>query len=56
MIVWWFLLFILGPVGSGRDRKNEEKVMKYESDLVIVQTIKDSGLYNYEKINIIGII
>lgn len=43
------LVFILGPVGSGRDRKNEEKITKYESDLVLVETIKrKSGLFNLQ--------
>lgn len=40
------LVFILGPVGSGRDRKNDEKVTKCESDLILVETIKnESGLF-----------
>lgn len=40
------LVFILGPVGSGRDRKNEDKITKCESNLVLVETIKDeSGLF-----------
>lgn len=39
------LVFILGPVGSGRDRKNEDKVTKCDSDLVLVEAIKrKSGL------------
>uniref|UniRef100_A0A2S2Q8B7 Transmembrane protein n=1 Tax=Sipha flava TaxID=143950 RepID=A0A2S2Q8B7_9HEMI len=33
-------VFILGPVGSGRDRKNEEKLTKCESDSVLVEAIK----------------
>jgi hypothetical protein len=41
-----FLVFILGPVGSGRDRKNEEKLTKCESDSVLVEAIKkESGLF-----------
>jgi len=41
-----FLVFILGPVGSGRDRKNEEKVTKSESDFVLLETLKkESGLF-----------
>lgn len=46
------LVFILGPVGSGRDRKNEEKVTKSDSDLVLLETLKkESGLFflNYLK-------
>lgn len=36
---------MLGPVGSGRDRKNEEKISKCDSDLVFVEAIKkESGL------------
>lgn len=35
-----FLVFILGPVGSGRDRKNEEKITKCDSDVVLVESIK----------------
>lgn len=41
-----FVVFILGPVGSGRDRKNEEKVTKPESDLVLLETLNnESGLF-----------
>lgn len=40
------LVFILGPVGSGRDRKNEDKITKCESSLVLVETIKEEpGLF-----------
>lgn len=40
------LVFVLGPVGSGRDRKNEEKVPKPDSDLVLLETLKkESGLF-----------
>lgn len=48
------LVFILGPVGSGRDRKNEEKVTKCESDLVLIETIKrKSGVLFMKVHNII---
>lgn len=37
---------LLGPVGSGRDRKNEEKFTKCESDLVVVNSFKkEAGLF-----------
>lgn len=33
-------------MGSGRDRKNEEKVTKSDSDLVLLETLKkESGLF-----------
>jgi len=35
-----------GPVGSGRDRKNDEKVTKCESSLVLVETIKKESESN----------
>jgi len=45
-------VFNLGPVGSGRDRKNEEKITKCESDLVLVKTtIKKESEYNYSLID-----
>jgi len=41
-----FFIFFLGPVGSGRDRKNEEKVTKCDSKLVLVETMKkETGLF-----------
>lgn len=39
-------VFILGPVGSGRDRKNEEKVTKSDSDLVLLETLKKESESN----------
>jgi hypothetical protein len=46
LISFVLLVCILGPVGSGRDRKNDEKVTKPDSDLVLLETLKkESGLF-----------
>lgn len=47
------LVCILGPVGSGRDRKNEEKASKCGSNLVFVETIKKESGFKYQKYTVI---